>query len=194
MISKTALCNLALQAMGQRTSLVNVDTDTGMIASELKRAFDTARDATLRGHDWNFALAQAVLAADGTAPPFGFAYRYAWPSGCLRVTRFSEAHHGRRPLWRNIGRFIHTDLAAPLYIEYVATVTDTGQCDPLFELALAARLAAMTGVNITGKDSLAREMEQLYDKRIADARWADAIDSGRAAPEDGEYLASRTAG
>lgn len=197
MSSKSEICNMALLLLGEQPNIVDVDTDATRNAGALKAAFDTARDALLREHNWNFALTQGTWAAVSPAPDFGYtnSYQFSADPFCLRFVRFDRDLHPGRPSWKVIGRTLRTDEGSPVYVEFIARVTDTAQFDPMFVSALAARLAWMTGYRITGKREAADEMRQITKDLARDARWADAIDTGREEPlDDGDFLAARAIG
>jgi len=194
MSTKTAICNLALQAMGARPSLNDVDADATKVASELKAAYDNARDAVIRSHEWKFATALGTWAAMATAPAFGFGKKYALAADphCLRVLRLHPDYHGGAPLWRVVGRELHTDEGAPLYVEFLFRVTDTALMDPMFVEALALKLALATAANIIGeKANKQAELARRHAEAIRDARWAGAIEGRRRDPPAGDFLSAR---
>ncbi len=61
-------------------------------------------------------------------------------------------------------------------ITYVARVTDTEQFDPLLSSTIAHRLASETAYAITGSNSVAQQMFQLYETRLREARSMDAME------------------
>lgn len=192
--TKTDICNLALQLMGARSRLVDVDTDNTEHAGELKTAYPNARDLILRAHNWNFAMTQGVWPALATAPAFGFAKRYQLAAApfCLRFVRFDVDRHGRRVPKRIVGRELHTDEGAPVYVWYVARIEDEALFDPMFVEALAAKLAERLGYRITQRVTIAREMRDFARELARDARWADAIETDdESAADQGEFLDSR---
>lgn len=198
MTTKTAICNLALTLMGAAPSLTNVDQDTSVHASKLRAVYDITRDAALRAHAWNFATVRTTLAASTAAPEWGYARKYELPSEYLGQLRFDTDHHAsKRPNHRVMtdrttgGKWIHTDEGDPIYVEFVILPVSEADYDPMFVEFLAARLAAATGYSITSKATIAEEMRQYAQDLARDARWADAVDTGRDEPDEGDFLASR---
>jgi hypothetical protein len=61
-------------------------------------------------------------------------------------------------------------------ILYISKITDTSQFDPLFTEALTARLAAELAYSITGSNTLSKQMWELYESKIAEARSIDGLE------------------
>lgn len=198
MSSKTEIANLALQLIGQAPDIVNVDTDNTTRAKEVRQAWDAARLAALRAHAWNFATVRTTLAAMSTAPEWGYAKKYALPPEYVGSLRFSKDNHGaQKPPHRILtdraagGRELHTDEGSPVYIEFVSNVADEGLFDPMFVEYLAAKLAEKIGYRLTGRATIGQEMREYAKDLARDARWADAVDTGRDEADQGEFLDAR---
>ena len=97
MTAEIDLCNLALSAIGTR-STVAAFTENSVEAEQCALHYPNVRDELLRVHPWNFARRQAALAvfkaAIGTPenplgamaqPPLPWAYAYGYPGDCLRA-------------------------------------------------------------------------------------------------------------
>ena len=84
------------------------------------------------------------------APPFGYAYRFAWPSDCLfiRMVNGQEAQRATAS-YQVEGReiFINTDTVS---LVYTKSVTDTTLFPNVFIDCLALRLGADLAMPITG--------------------------------------------
>jgi len=63
-MTKTALCQLALDKLGINVTLVNVDSDVTAEAVQCKRHYDETRDYLLRSHLWGFATVSGYLVPD----------------------------------------------------------------------------------------------------------------------------------
>ena len=130
-VSEVAICNLALQKLGAAriTSLTQDDPN----ARECNAAYVPTRDKLLRRYAWSFAKSRANLAAHATAPAFQYGYAFPLPTDFLRlilpadssIDWIVERHAGRRAILSND--------SGPLYIKYIALVTDPTEFDPLFE-------------------------------------------------------------
>ena len=140
--SEVSICNLALSRLGEES--ITALSDNTPQAIECNRLYAITRDMELRGHNWNFAIRRADLAADTTSPSWGYDNRYRLPADFLKLVEVESTDQ-----WRveagNAGEsgsfFVLTDLSDPIYIRYVARVTDPAVFDPLFINMLAARLA-----------------------------------------------------
>ncbi len=89
MTDQTTLCNLALQAVGTRSTISSI-TETSAEAIACNLQWQTALNATLRGAAWNFARRQIVLAVlndstIGQPVPAPWVYEYAYPTDCVMM-------------------------------------------------------------------------------------------------------------
>ena len=191
MASDVSIVNAALIKLGEATiTSLTQDSKPARLANAV---YSDLRDAVLMAHPWNFALAEASLAADGTSPTWTYDYRYALPetpSKCLRVLRIEDDDQ-EGVEWEVFGRYIHTDQGAPLRIKYVAQVTDAGQYTPLFVETLAARLAAELAEPLKQSSSMTQAMWELYERKLAQARSADAQEGTPQNITANEWLAAR---
>lgn len=80
-----AICRLALSQLKQDDNVVvNIDSPTSDLEYLLKRHYPQVRRATLRSHPWNFAIKRVILAANATAPIFGFTTAFDLPADFIR--------------------------------------------------------------------------------------------------------------
>lgn len=183
MASKITICNRALSKLGadRITSL----EDDNKASRAMKSAFDFVLDAELRAHVWNFSVKRAELAALSTAPTWGFSYQYATPTDFLKLLEIRDLYSASNsldyrtvpaPLWQMEGGNLATDAEAPLYIRYVARVTDTGLYDASFSEALACRLAAECAEEITESSTKVQTAWKLYERAVLEALRSDAIE------------------
>ena len=188
--SEVAICNLALQEIGRGMMITALDEAT-QAARACKLRYPYARDATLRGYDWNFAGARVALAKNAVAPAFEFANAYDLPSDCLRVRAVLD---GEADDWKVEGRQIVTDLGDPLQIKYTRRVTDPAQFDPLFVAALAARVAADVAISLSESTAKAQGLWQLYMGKLQEAWKNDAQEGQPDALPQGSWLGARFGG
>jgi len=91
----TQIANLALSAIGTRSTIASLSEDSTEAAT-VQLWYTQTRDALLRKFPWNWARRQVVLAvykaAAGTPenptgalpiPPLPWRYSYSWPADCL---------------------------------------------------------------------------------------------------------------
>jgi len=182
MPSVVDICNEAMDLLGAAT--ITSLTENSKEARLCNRRYETVRDAVLRAHPWNSAITRTSLPQDATAPAFGFTYQYTLPTDpyCLRVLSFwnsnvdsDTAAYDSQVMYKIEGRKILSN-EGTCKITYIARVTDTEQFDPLLSSTIAHRLASETAYAITGSNSVAQQMFQLYEARLREARSMDAME------------------
>lgn len=175
MASAVQIANLALMALGDDESLVELNTDT-RAGRAILAVFDIERDALLRKHPWNFAMTRVSLPALADAPPFGFSHAYQLPADWLRFWDETEYEP-----FAVEGAQILTDCAPPIDIRYIRRVTDTGAFDALFVKALAASIAAAVAQRLTGSATIRGNAMDDMAMQMAEAK---RIDGQENPPED----------
>lgn len=185
MASKTEIANRALAKIGE-SRVSNIETDSTEKAELINSMWELQRDSLLQSYPWNFAVTLTNLAADATAPDHGYTVRYLLPTDFLSLLAIKDD-----PDYRIIGKYIHTDQAAPLYIKYVKKVTDTGEFDPLFAEALAATIAVEICERLTQSNTKKQLLMQEKERHIANAYASDAIQDPPQELSDDSWLRSR---
>lgn len=172
MASEVSIVNRALRLLKVKPiASLSEQTEAGRWASD---TYADARDALLQEYPWNFAIKRDGFSASTSAPAWGYDYLYLLPSDCLRVLNIEGEPDGATDAWKVEGGYIATDAIAPLYIRYIARITNTGLFPPAFVEALAARLAAEGAYPFTGNVAREQSMTQLYETRLAIAKRYDA--------------------
>lgn len=88
--SPVDICNIALSLLNQKP-VTNIDTPTTDIENLCKIHYAQERRAVLRANPWNFAIKRTTVAAEATAPLFGFTEAYVMPSDFIRfLTKHDE--------------------------------------------------------------------------------------------------------
>ena len=188
MTSIVEIGNIALVNLGEDT--ITSLSDDVKAARLINRRYAPIRDAVLRAHPWNCAMARAGLASADPAPVWGPAACYQLPTDCLRVLRVQD----RQAAWKVEGRKIVTNAGAPLNILYTRQVTDPNAFDPLLIEAIAARLAADLAHPITQSTTLIQVMWDLYRQKLIEARGVDGQEGTGDALIADTWLASRSVG
>jgi hypothetical protein len=173
-VSVVSICNLALTRIGQ-PQIASLSA-SGKAADLCNLHYEPTRDAVLRDHPWNFAIAYAELARSSTTPAFEFDYTFTLPTDCIKVlrTEFEQlGYDGSTYAYRIVGREIFANTET-LAIEYTKRVTDPTQFDAMFVDMLAERLAAELAYPLTDNRSLVETRLQIYQNKLAAARLADA--------------------
>jgi len=168
--SEVAICNMALAEIGRGAQITALG-EASQAARACKLRYPYARDACLRAYDWNFATRRAELAKNAITPAFEYANAYDLPADCLLVRSVFD---GDAEKWVVEGRQILTDMGDPIFIKYTALVTETGDFDPLFVEALAARVASDIAVQLSESVSRSQGLWQVYQAKLVEARRRDA--------------------
>ena len=189
MASEVDICNRALQKLGAEriTSL----TQDSANARACNLCYEPIRDAELRAHPWNFAIKRASLAADSTAPSFGYDSAYTLPSDCLRVMPPDVSVNFNTFDWQIEGRKILTNYDAPLEIRYVKRETDPNQYDPLFIECLSAKIAVELCELLTQSNSKGSAARDDYIRAIRDARKMNAFENISAETQTDTWITCR---
>lgn len=170
MATVVSICNMALARIGVSSFISNLN-EASNEARVLNLFYEQMRDFALRDHHWNFATRRVVLANAGT-PPTNWAFKYTYPSDCLKA-RFIVHQGIRTP--RNdqriafeIGsegsqRVIYTDQPQAELV-YTARITDPTLFDPIFESALSYLIASEVAMPLTVKESVAKQARDAYER------------------------------
>lgn len=189
MASEVEICNRALQKVGAKriTSL----TENSVNARACNVAYSVLRDAELRAHPWNFAIARAELAADATDPDWGRAKSYTLPADFLRLIDDYPEDNSLTKDWQIEGNKILTDDSAPIYIRYISRVTDPNLMDVLFREALSAKIAMEICEELTQSNTKLASLSEDYKMKIREARKTNAIENVAAEPPEDEWIYKR---
>jgi hypothetical protein len=181
MPSTVDICNLALMHIGVNATIASL-TEQSTEARACSRVYDTAKNATLRDHNWNFATKYISLADIGT-PPEGWHYRYQYPNDCIKAISVTPATNNITAQKQHSFRVVSQDNLetkaiicniSPATLEYVADIKSSQNFDPLFVEAISLRIASMIAFTLTGKTRLRNDALKLYEDTIANARFIDA--------------------
>lgn len=193
-----SICNRALQILGEE-SILNLTEDNNK-ARALNITYEPVRDAELHRRRWRFSIARASLAADSSPPASDYARRFLLPNDYLRLvpggallsmSDLSDYRGRSSALWSVEGRYILTDLPAPLQIRYIYRVTDAGLFNPSFAEALAARIAAECCYRITGSDTKEQLCWGKYKAAIKEATIANALEGAPESRADDTWVTAR---
>ena len=171
MASVVGICNIALSNIGDEN--ISSLTENNDRARACNLRYEDTRDAVLRAHPWNAATTRVELAASTDTPVWGFTYKYALPSDCLRVL---DVYDYTVPFSIE-GRFLLTDNSTAK-LKYIARITDPNVYDILLQQAIGIRLAAEIAEALTGRTELKQEMYQKYLLILSEARGVDSQEKG----------------
>lgn len=169
MASVVDICNGALNQLGATTILsLTEDSKNARICNQ---RYTQVRDGVFRSHPWNCLQKRVELAADSTAPAWGFKVSFTLPSDCLRLLRILDYESN----YKVEGRKILSNTSG-MKILYVARITDPNQYDELLRETLSASLGADIAFAITSNNQTAQNMYTLFQDKLRDARFVDSTE------------------
>lgn len=166
------ICNNALLDLGE-DAIMSLG-DESKAAGLCNHRWPAVRDAVLRAHPWNCAMAQAELAAGASAPLWKWQYRYVLPTDFLRIIALVGSDGQEVRDWEIQSTIVLCDAEAPLFISYVRRETDPKKYDALLAETLSARLAATLAYPLSGSTALAQACWENYVEKLQEARGVDA--------------------
>ena len=169
MASIVGICNGALNQLGATTILSL--TEDSKNARLCNSRFTQVRDALFRTHPWNCLQKRIQIAADSTAPTWGFKFAYTLPADCLRLLRILDYDSNYKVEGRKILSNTET-----MKILYVSRVTDPNEYDELLRETLSAFLSADIAFAVTSNNTTSQNMYQLYQEKLKDARFVDSTE------------------
>ena len=173
-MTKTGICNKALAHLSE-AAIADFDENT-VLAEKCRVHYDIERDALLRMHRWNFAKTRVELVAEEPEPEFGWDYRYDLPEDCLRVLSVNGVEADLNETDYEIeGRALLSDDYG-LSIVYIKREEDPELYDPLFVMALAAKLGAAMCLELTGSQQKKESILQEFAIMMREAGWVDAVE------------------
>jgi hypothetical protein len=192
MASVVDICNGALNQLGASTILSL--TEDSKNARLCNARYTQVRDSLFRSHPWNCLQKRVQLAADTTAPAWGFTSAYTLPTDCLRLLRILDYDSNHKVE----GRKILTNNSS-MKILYVARIEDPNEYDELLRETISAALAADIAYAVTSSNPVSLNMYNLYQTKLKDARFVDATEGQNTSQEDGmadvvdanDFLSSR---
>ena len=192
MASIVDICNGSLNQLGA-TTIVSL-TEDSKNARLCNARFTQIRDSVFRSHPWNCLQKRIQLAADTTAPAWGFTSAYTLPADCLRLLRILDYDSNHKVE----GRKILTNNSS-MKILYVSRIEDPNEYDELLRETISAALAADIAYAVTSSNPVSLNMYNLYQTKLKDARFVDATEGQNTSQEDGmadvvdanDFLSSR---
>ena len=169
MASVVDICNGALNQLGATTILsLTEDSKNARICNQ---RYTQVRDGVFRSHPWNCLQKRVELAADTTAPAWGFKVSFTLPSDCLRLLRILDYESN----YKVEGRKILSNTSS-MKILYIGRVTDPNQYDELLRETLSAALGADIAFGVTSNNQTAQNMYSLFQDKLRDARFVDSTE------------------
>ena len=178
MASIVDICNGALNQLGASTIITL--TEDSKNARLCNARFTQVRDSVFRSHPWNCLQKRVELAADTDTPAWGFTSQFTIPADCLRVLSILDFDSDHKIE----GRKILTDNSS-MKILYVSRVTDPNEYDELLRETLSAALAADIAYAVTSSNPVDKNMYDLFQQKLKEARFVDSTEGQNMNPEKG---------
>ena len=169
MASIVGICNGALNQLGATTILSL--TEDSKNARLCNSRYTQVRDALFRTHPWNCLQKRIQIAADSTAPAWGFKFAYTLPADCLRLLKILDYDSNYKVEGRKVLSNTET-----MKILYVSRVTDPNEYDELLRETLSASLGADIAFGVTSNNQTSQNMYQLFQDKLKDARFVDSTE------------------
>ena len=151
-VNRSQICKQAIMRLG------SIDTLKGQPMVFANSFYDHTLEELLSDAPWAFAKKQVTLLV-GTAPTQGYTKKYTLPTDVIQVLRVNNIDTTENfGQWEIMGGFLHTDIGAPIVIDYTAHITDVASFPAPFIEALIARIASKIALPLTGSGDLVAAM------------------------------------
>jgi len=184
MLTEVEICNEALTSLGENTITALSDETKAARLCNLKYA--NKRNYLLRKYMWNFAAKRATLTAESTTPEFEFSAEFLLPDDYIQLR---ELYPNTVPYVIEAGKILCDE--ETLYIKYTYGVEDVALMDDSFTETLAALLARELAVPLSDSVNLSKQMDELFEVKLSEARFAGSIEQDLASIEATDWIDSR---
>jgi hypothetical protein len=212
-ITKVRLCNMALSHIG--ATPIEDFTEKTKEASQCRLWYDYSRLQVLAAYNWSFARKRLTLACHGDDAPDSWAYRYQYPSDCVKARWITNPFDNTgigAPFVTGSDLDLNENASNAIPFE-VEMSTDGTKCivtneqcpelvytfdqdnpaffSPHFVDTTAWLMGARMAFAITGKRSLASDCENAYHAYIRMAGAVDANEAVSKPPREAEWIRGR---
>lgn len=174
--NRTQICKQAIMRLG---SLESLKSQPMVFANSF---YDHTLEELLSDAPWAFAkkqvaLSRAVVSATNTTTldpvlasststlpggALGYTKKYTLPTDFIQLLRVNNVDTTENfGQWEILGGFLHTDLGAPIIIDYTSLVTDVTLYPAPFIEALICRLAAKIALPLTTDGNIVTALAQV---------------------------------
>lgn len=195
-MDEVTVCNMALGYIG--ASPISKINERSANAEACNTFFNTARDATLEGSDWNFARVRRSLAPLSDESPLDWRNGFSYPTDCVKFRRI--LHSNRRtndphPFEVALradksSQWILTDVVNPVGV-YTARVENLNLYSALAIEALAWKLASLIVVPITRKLDAMGPYATQFQVRLSMAEASSMNEQQADKPNESELVEAR---
>lgn len=199
MLSKVAICNMALSHFAQSRQIMSLDEATAE-ARQLNLFYDQTRREVLASYAWRFARAVVAVAPVAAEHPL-WRYVFAMPSDCVRVLGVIDLDKSKPGMEQyedfevgrvhNVPRAVMSDVENAALV-YTYDVSDPLEFPPAFAEVLSWKLAVNIAIPLSGTASLRDSAMQHYTEALQRAILNDANDFRKLPVEwDKTYVTAR---
>tara|TARA_R110000796_G_scaffold117736_1_gene230771 strand:- start:14348 stop:14935 length:588 start_codon:yes stop_codon:yes gene_type:complete len=167
MPSETSIANVAMRHLGENPiSSIDENSDNARLC---KKYFNDAKTTALEEYCWTWAKERAQLAADATAPAFGYDYRYLLPADCISPFWVGKNEVELKPTqpWVVNGDYILTDVEAPIQVVMTCQRSSYARMPQYVAEVIGAQLAVCIAQTRNGSDTSIDRMIAIYDRAVA---------------------------
>ena len=156
--TRTQICKQAIMRLG---SLESLKSQPMVFANSF---YDHTLEELLSDVPWAFAKKQVtlVIAATNIQPTSGYTKKYTLPADFIQIIRVNNIDTTENfGQWEIVGGFLHTDIGAPIIVDYTSLVTAVSEFPAPFIEALICRLAAKIALPLTADGNIVTAMVQV---------------------------------
>jgi len=170
--TRTQICKQAIMRLG---SLESLKSQPMVFANSF---YDHTLEELLSDVPWAFAKKQVALTqpqlnsqpvlpvlASSTmspGPALGYTKKYTLPTDFIQLLRVNNIDTTENfGQWEIVGGFLHTDIGAPIIVDYTSLITTVAEFPAPFIEALICRLAAKIALPLTADGNIVTAMAQV---------------------------------
>ncbi len=189
--------NMALDFVGS-DEIIESYNEQSVAAGLLRRRDEPSREMVLESYNWSFARVHLTLALDGDVAPTNWAFRYQYPSNCLKaryIVNPSDINDQSIPFDVMLNEAADTKTIVTDWEEaelaYTANIVSPGLFSQHFGVTLAHLLAHRMAPKLTRDQNIIEREWQLYNQSLQIASGHDANEAVAKEPRDGDLVSAR---
>jgi len=162
--SAVAICNKALDLLGQKGEVTNIETPRTEQEIIFARHYDDTRQMVLRKYVWNFATERKRINRDPlNSPDFDYTDAYKLPNDFIRLLSFDDYQSLCEVEYELSGGYLllNNNGAASIRLRYIKDVTDVHKFDPGFKYLFSLYLAAAVAYKFSQKQTVLQRIYEL---------------------------------
>lgn len=160
--SPNDICNKALDLLGQRADIGNIETPTTENEKICARWYNDTLDFLLRRYVWNFAVTRKVIPRDVSGTPeFDYDSAYKLPADFVRLLEVNGgpiSNNSREDL--ATGYILKNGTAPSIKIKYIRREKDVRKYDSGFKQLFSLYLATNMAYRFTNKQTVLDRLQK----------------------------------